>query len=371
MNVVLKQLIDSMSTKEIVTELVDRSDVMRSTSKLMFNEIEDDVVYPKDASDQDSFDMTLPVIDESSLEEYAMSDIVLNSKRKILPPAGFFTKLVPGVVKHPLGMLEIKFDCFEMHLNQSDNRYLKDKFIYSESAYFVFNYDDNVYLRLDAAELEKALYKLKSNELELDNIKSDRVKEYVLRTQKLDELKSRLKALYINQTKRLFQLEKKKFSATSKDSIVEYLLFWKSYFETHFNQWNDLNYVFSLVSESEYFTYQKTKDDALKRIDISLECAENIDEPFDNISKDFTEEVVYKRHQFIIETISFLTDLVRERSGSKASNFGYIVVENREGKNIVTESLVEIAKRNMIIEDKVTTEELRAEKESIAKRKGL
>lgn len=346
-----------VNSKPVTITLVDKSFLMRTTHKLSFDVVMQDILYPKDELDLESFQLVLPFIDEKTLEEYQYTNL--------LPAAGYFSKMRPLILKRPFGLLDINLQGFESSLNSNDNRYLKDQMIFSESGYFIFNYDENIYQQVPSKELEKCRFEMKKFVLDLDQIENDLVREYLKREQRLFELLGQIKEKYLEQSKRIFGMKNLKPDPSDKASIEDFLVVWREYFRNDFGIWLISKFLFSLIDEGEFNVLKVESERLSELIDQSILKLKSINGSLTTIT---SLSEYHEDYLFIMEVVRELSSLLEERNQSLTQ--GYIVTSDKSGDRIVIENFVEIEKKNMILKEKVTREQIEQEKKRLRGSKG-
>lgn len=354
---ILYFLYESMvKSKSVDLELIDKTKLMDTTDELRYSDIENEIEIPQDFSMEEKFKVQLPLIDEQESSYYKTTNFI--------PPSGYFTKLKPRIIRKPYGLLEIEYRGFKRGLNQSDNRYLKDGLLFSQSSYFLFYFDENVYKRVSSKRLEESKFNLSKGRTEMDQIEDEQVKTYLEREEKIKEYRGKVKPIFKERTLNIFELKKSSYDPIYKNSVRSFLSKWKEFLEEHFTEWILSKYVYEIVDDNEFSIYKR---EGKRLLELTIESIQKLDLIQDDFGSITSLSDDYLDHNFIFKTITELENTVRTRVGG-GSILGYLILRNDDGTKIVIENFVMIENRTMILEEKITSDEIEQEKKMLLKK---
>lgn len=345
-------------SKKINISYIDKSDVMRNVHKLTSDHVKKDIKYHPDSPDKEAFEIVLPIVDER----------VLYKNKNVLPPSGYFSKMRSEVIKKPMGILITELISYESHMNQSDNRFLKDRFNFNETGYFLFDYKENVYVQVPGNQIEQCEFQMQKNGVQLEDLEIENpyVYEYLRRKNVLQESLGNLKSLYFRQNEKLFDMKNsKKNNGVDRQSVVKRFEAWYEYLNTEFPHWLILKFIFSQVNEKEFYTLKNIAGILLGELKKSLEDMDSIIADFETIDS-YSEE--WPKYKNIKVLDGKLRMLLGERIEGSESKSEYIDMKDNNGNRILIESFIQIEKRNMLQKEKITCEEIEQEiKEKLEK----
>lgn len=352
---ILFSLYETMiKSKSVELELTDKTKLMDFTDELRFSDVENEVIIPQDFPTEEQFKMKLPVIDEQESNYYKTTNY--------LPPTGYFTKLKPRIIRKPYGLLEIEYKGLKRGLNQSDNRHLKDSLLFSESMYFLFYFDENIYRRVSTDRLEESRFNLSKGRIKIDEIEDEKVKMYLEREEKIKEHRGKVKPIFKERTLNIFELKRLDYDMNDKNSVRLFLLKWKEFLEDGFIEWLLSKYVYEIVDDNEFRLYEREGKKLLKD---TIESIKKLDEINDVLGTITERSDDYLLNQFVFNHIGKLQSSVMERVGG-GSILGYLKLENET--NMFIDNFVMIENRTMILDEKITQDEIEQEKKMLSKK---
>jgi hypothetical protein len=335
------------ASKPVSIEYTDVTGRMDNIYFLSFDDVKQDIFYPKDDPDNDTFNIRLPVVKENLYRDNA------------LPGPGFLNKLDPKVVVKGLGLLDVYLVGYESYINPSDNRYLKDRITFNESARFLFDFEENVYVQVPKSEYQSAIQDLRlKNGFQVNQIKNDIVKEYIFREEKLNQLLGLLKPLHFKKTKELFELKSSRYNLADKVTVIDYLRDWKLFLED-IGTWLNLKFFYSHINAKEQKLVKKQSGLLLNKVNKSLSTLNDLPSDLTNAVEmtTYKDDLIYVMNRCIIP----LQNSLIERDGNVSGTGYFIFKEEYE----VIENFIEIEKRNMLSDEKYTRDEINNEKRLI------
>src|SRR5699024_6233891 len=293
-----------------------------------------------DNSNVNEFKITLPSVDERSLEEY---------EDYLLPATGYFMKMDVVIKKQPMGLLKIKYKGFKSSVNSNDNRYLKDEKVFEEKVYFLFDFEKNIYQRVDTKSLEDSRRKAKTSD-QINKIKNERVKEYIKREELIEKILGRLKRKSNRLTVEFLNRVKKDLRMHNLNEVGSYLKDWHFFYKNEFEGWLKLKLIYTIISEEEYKDLLQQANRIYKDIELSLKLIEEINLITKN--KDVHRFREYSREYDLfrkIDNTAIKSIMQSIQSHCSQNAFGYFLCE-REREYYLLENFYEIEKRRFILD---------------------
>src|SRR5699024_7047447 len=121
-------------------------------------------------------------------------------------------------------------------------------------------------------------------------------------------------------------------SANDESIVIDFLNKWMEYFQGAFGEWLFTKYLFEIITEDEYYTYQNLRFEMVERIEKSLHFLSTLDEKLADITRLYSSEESYVKSEFIKKTSGVLRSLTKDRSST--GNEGYVMAKNRYGKRV-------------------------------------
>ena len=183
---IIKELINSLQPKvEILedhVELLEENEMMYDAD---FSIVRSLLKYD---STKEYFKITYPVYDEELKSAKVRLKGNASKGRKDLLAKGWFVKIGSEVKKLPYGIVEVEHFGAHIARKMNDFRHRDERKIYSQTNYFIFDEEQEMYVPLTTDDVNKSLYLLKTKRVdEIENDFDEGIIDYLKRLKRFKE----------------------------------------------------------------------------------------------------------------------------------------------------------------------------------------